>query len=127
MPRTRSILVVEDDGETRHALGELLTALFPECRVLMTESGEAALELVSRTSPSVVLLDLHLRGIHGFEFARRVRQLGPGAVPIVALTGDTSPDTVRRARAEGFAGYLVKPADAENLERAIASALSLAS
>ena len=124
MARTRSILVVEDDGDTRHALGELLTALFPEFRVLMTESGEAALQLVQRTRPSVVLLDLHLRGIHGFEFARQVRSLGPSAVPIVALTGDTSPDTVRRARAEGFAGYLVKPADADNLERAIASALS---
>lgn len=127
MAATRSILVVEDDSDTRHALGELLTALFPSCRVLMTESGEAALELVRRTRPSVVLLDLHLRGIHGFEFARRVRELSPTAVPIVALTGDTSPATVRRAETEGFAGYLVKPADADHLERAITSALNLAS
>jgi|SRR5512145_978567 len=127
MADPRSILVVEDDGDTRHALGELLTALFPEYRVLMTESGEAALELVRRTRPSVVLLDLHLRGIHGFEFARRVRGLDTPAVPIVALTGDTSPATVDRAQAEGFAGYLVKPAGAEHLERAIRSALRAAS
>jgi CheY-like chemotaxis protein len=120
---TRSILVVEDDGDTRHALGELLTALFPGYRVLMTESAEAALELVRRTRPSVVLLDLHLRGIRGFEFARKVRDLGPGAPPVVALTGDTSPDTVWRAQAEGFAGFLVKPADAVHLEQAITSAL----
>jgi len=63
-----SILVVEDDTDTRRALGELLTGLFPDSRVLMAESGEAALELIQRTRPSVVVLDLHLRGIQGFDF-----------------------------------------------------------
>ncbi|HEX7786125.1 MAG TPA: response regulator [Methylomirabilota bacterium] len=124
---TRSILVVEDDGDTRQVLGELLTGLFPDVRVLMAESGEAALELIRRTPPSVVLLDLHLRGIQGFEFARRVRDLSAGAVPIVALTGDASPATVSRAQAEGFAGYLVKPTDAGRLERALKSAMRPAS
>jgi len=68
------ILVVEDDTDTRQALGEYLTALFPDARVLMTESGENGLELAVRTRPTVVLLDLRLRGIHGFEFATRLRQ-----------------------------------------------------
>src|SRR5437016_14351137 len=66
------ILVVEDDSDTRRALGELLTLLFPGSRVLMAESGEAALELIRRTRPRVVLLDLHLGGIHGFDFAAHV-------------------------------------------------------
>jgi CheY-like chemotaxis protein len=111
------ILVVEDDTETRHALGEILTALFPGSRILMTESGEAGLELIRRTRPSVVLLDLNLRGIHGFEFAARVRGLdGSPAPPIVALTGDLSPATLMRAEALGFAGFLHKPADIDRLE-----------
>lgn len=111
------ILVVEDDTETRHALGEILTALFPASRILMTESGEAGLELIRRTRPSVVLLDLNLRGIHGFEFADRVRGLdGIPAPPIVALTGDLSPATLMRAEALGFAGFLHKPADIDQLE-----------
>ena len=111
------ILVVEDDTETRHALGEILTALFPGSRILMTESGEAGLELIRRTRPSVVLLDLNLRGIHGFEFADRVRGLdGTPAPPIVALTGDLSPATLMRAEALGFAGFLHKPADIDRLE-----------
>lgn len=111
------ILVVEDDTETRQALGEILTALFPASRILMSESGEAGLELIRRTRPSVVLLDLNLRGIHGFEFADRVRGLnvGPG-LPIVALTGDLSPATLMRAEALGFAGFLHKPADIDRLE-----------
>src|SRR5687768_6608771 len=111
------ILVVEDDTETRHALGEILTALFPASRILMTESGEAGLELIRRTRPSVVLLDLNLRGIHGFEFADRVRGLdGSPPPPIVALTGDLSPATLMRAEALGFAGFLRKPADIDRLE-----------
>jgi len=112
------ILVVEDDTETRQALGEILTALFPSSRILMSESGEAGLELIRRTRPSVVLLDLNLRGIHGFEFADRVRALNGGvpAPPIVALTGDLSPATLMRAEALGFAGFLHKPADIDRLE-----------
>ncbi|MGH7278239.1 MAG: response regulator [Candidatus Rokuibacteriota bacterium] len=111
------ILVVEDDGDTRQALGELLTAMFPGARVLMTESGETGLELAQRTRPSVVLLDLRLRGIGGFEFAERLRQFPSAAdVPIVALTGDMSADTLMRAEAAGFAAFLRKPADVDRLE-----------
>jgi len=110
------ILVVEDDSDTRRALGELLLLLFPGSRVLMAESGEAALELIRRTRPRVVILDLHLGGIHGFDFAARVAAMGDGRAPaIVALTGDVSPDTVKRAEAAGFAAFLRKPADAEIL------------
>src|SRR5436309_1240238 len=113
------ILVVEDDSDTRHALGELLTVLFPGSRVLMAESGEAALELIRRTRPRVVILDLHLGGIQGFDFASRVAAMSAGRPPaIVALTGDASPDTVGRAEAAGFAAFLRKPADADTLETA---------
>lgn len=111
------ILVVEDDTDTRRVLGELLTGLFPSTRVLMAESGEAALELIRRTRPSVVVLDLHLGGIQGFEFAARVAALkGAPPPPIVALTGDTSPATVRKAETAGFAAFLRKPADIDRLE-----------
>ncbi len=119
------IVVVEDDTETRQALGEILTALVPASRILMSESGEAGLELIRRTRPSVVLLDLNLRGIHGFEFADRLRGLnvGPGP-PIVALTGDLSPATLMRAEALGFAGFLHKPADIDRLETVLRPFLS---
>ena len=111
------ILVVEDDTDTRKVLGELLTGLFPTTRVLMAESGEAALELIQRTRPSVVVLDLHLKGIQGFDFAARIKALDDGPPPpIVALTGDSSPATLRRAESAGFAAFLRKPADIDRLE-----------
>lgn len=109
------ILVVEDDRDTRQALGEYLTALFPDARVVMTESGETGLELALRTRPTVVVLDLHLRGIQGFEFAERLRRHSGWEVPIVALTGDMSPDTLLQAEEAGFAAFLRKPADMDRL------------
>jgi CheY-like chemotaxis protein len=118
------ILVVEDDTDARHALGEYLTALFPEIRVVMTESGEAALELAVRTQPRIVLLDLRLRGMHGFEFAERFRETGhANGVAIVALTGDMSPDTLMKAEAAGFTAFLRKPADTDRLETVLRQVL----
>jgi CheY-like chemotaxis protein len=110
-------MVVEDDTDTRLALGEYLKVVFPEARILMSESGEAGLELARRTRPRVILLDLRLRGIGGFEFAERLRDHdGADGVAIVALTGDMSPDTLMKAEAAGFKAFLRKPADMDRLE-----------
>ncbi len=111
------IMVIEDDTDTRMAIGEYLKTVFPEARILMSESGEAGLELARRTRPRVVLLDLRLRGIGGFEFAERLRtEPGADGVAIVALTGDMSPDTLMKAEAAGFKAFLRKPADMDRLE-----------
>jgi len=111
-----AILVIEDDRDTRHALGECLANLFPDSRVMMSESAEAGLELARHSRPDVILLDLRLGGIHGFEFAERLRETVPVPIPIVALTGDMRPDTLMRAEAAGFAAFLRKPADIARLE-----------
>jgi CheY-like chemotaxis protein len=111
------IMVIEDDTDTRQALGEYLTTIFPDARILMSESGEAGLELARRTRPRVIVLDLRLRGIGGFEFARRMQdEGGADGVAIVALTGDMSPDTLMKAEAAGFKAFLRKPADMDRLE-----------
>jgi CheY-like chemotaxis protein len=111
------IMVVEDDTDTRMAVGEYLKTVFPEARILMSESGEAGLELARRTRPRVIVLDLRLRGIGGFEFADRLRhEPGADGVAIVALTGDMSPDTLMKAEAAGFKAFLRKPADMDRLE-----------
>ena len=111
------IMVVEDDTDTRQALGEYLKTVFPDARIVMSESGEAGLELARRTRPRVIVLDLRLRGIGGFEFAERLRERdGADGVAIVALTGDMSPDTLMKAEAAGFTAFLRKPADMDRLE-----------
>src|SRR5712691_5883555 len=119
------IMVVEDDTDTRQAIGEYLKTVFPEARIVMSESGEAGLELARRTRPRVIVLDLRLRGIDGFEFAERLRgQDGAEGVAIVALTGDMSPDTLVKAEAAGFTAFLRKPADMDRLEKVLRQLLA---
>jgi DNA-binding NarL/FixJ family response regulator len=98
-------------------LGEYLGGLFPDARVLMSECGEAGLELARRTGPRVVLLDLGSGGMHRFELAERLQCSDPaGGVAIVALTDDMSADTLISAEAAGFSAFLRKPADMNRLE-----------
>lgn len=112
----RSILLVEGDAETRRTLGDQLAELFPEARVLMTESGETGLELARRTWPSVVLLDLALRGMGAFQFTARLRRLASGAaVPIVGLDGDGESETPLQAEFAGLFGCLRKPVERSHL------------
>jgi CheY-like chemotaxis protein len=109
----RSILVVEADPEARRSIGDQLAELFPEARVLMTDSEETAIELARRTWPSVVLLDLELRGSGALRFTTRLRTLAAGTkVPIVALVPSPAGQAlilgVERA---GFAAFLFKPVE----------------
>jgi CheY-like chemotaxis protein len=107
-----TLLLIEDDPATRFVIGERLRAEFPDLRVIVAESGEAGLELAARTRPTIIVLDLHLRGIEGFEVARRIR--ATASVPIVLLTADARQDVRERALREGFEAFLLKP---EGLER----------
>lgn len=114
MASAPTVLVIEDDADNRFVLGERLRAELPDTRVIVAESAEGALELASRTRPTVIVLDLHLSRIEGFELARRLRAEAP-ATPIVALTGDTRPEVRERAAREGFAGFLTKPDGVDRL------------
>ncbi len=113
----RSILLVEADPEDRRSMGDQLAGLFPEARVLMTGSEETAIELARRTWPSVVLLDLELRGSDALRFTTRLRTLAAGAtVPIVALVPKTAgPASILDVETAGFAAFLTKPVDSSHV------------
>jgi len=109
-----TILLIEDDPDTRYVVSERLAADFPDARILAADSAEGGLELAARTRPAVIVLDLRLRGMEGFAFAQRARQL-TGNVPIVVLTGDDSPATRARAAREGLSAFLLKPTGIDEL------------
>jgi len=104
------VLVVEDSPVVRDYLVFLLQS-DPEIRNVATAaSGEEGLEQVSRRKPDVILMDIHLPGIDGFETTRRIMSTTP--VPIVVCTGSTSYDQVQtamRALEAGALAALQKP------------------
>jgi CheY-like chemotaxis protein len=116
-PRTLSIVVVEDDADSRDALSTLLE--LDGHRVAGAADGAEAIELARTKDPDVALIDIGLPGLDGFEVAHRIRR-GAGARPIlVALTGRGQPEDQRRALDAGFDAYLVKPVDPAELARLI--------
>jgi CheY-like chemotaxis protein len=117
-PRTLSIVVVEDDPDSRDALLTLLK--LDGHRVAAAADGPAALELARTKDPDVALIDIGLPGLDGYEVAHRIRRGAAAGRPIlVALTGRGQPEDERRALDAGFDAYLVKPVDPTELARLI--------
>jgi CheY-like chemotaxis protein len=79
-------------------------------RVAHARDGAAALAAAGEEAPDLVLMDLGLPDLDGWEAAKRLRALpGLSALPIVALSGSVRSSDRARARAEGFAGFIEKP------------------
>jgi CheY-like chemotaxis protein len=117
----RRVLIVDDDAEGREALRALLEVWGHQVEV--AENGERGLELTLKARPDVVLLDLGMPDLDGYEVARRIRAAPGGDKPfIVALTGWGRVEDHRRARAAGFDTYILKPADVDHLQALLASA-----
>ena len=112
----RRILVVDDEEDVARALVELLTLQGHEARA--EPDGPRALAAAAELAPEVVVLDLGLVGMDGYELGRKLRErLGAGLL-LVALTGFQD-DKARLAEA-GFDGHLLKPTPIETLYAMIA-------
>jgi signal transduction histidine kinase/ActR/RegA family two-component response regulator len=116
----RRVLVVDDNVEAAAMLAALLE--IKGHQVWVVGDGPAALEVALTYRPDVVLLDIGLPGMDGYEVARRLNEGSAAAegVLLVALTGYGQPDDHRRSREAGFHHHLVKPVDLELLEELLA-------
>lgn len=111
MPST--ILIVEDDADVRETVSELLRGA--GLRVLATDEGQKALEMMETWRPAVVLLDLSLAGMDGPEFrARQLRSPRLAGIPVVVMSG-RRPDPSLGADAT-----LQKPFSVEALQATLA-------
>ena len=114
MQQLLRILVVDDCADTTDSLTMLLQLWGHETRA--AREGRTALEVAAEFRPDVVLLDIGLPGMDGYEVARRLRQNGKVGRPmVIAVTGfGPDADHGRRYHA-GFDHYLLKPVDPEVL------------
>jgi CheY-like chemotaxis protein len=116
-PTGVSILVVDDNTDTAESLALLLRIHGYEVRVV--NDGPSALAEAAARLPCVVLLDINLPGMDGFETARLLRAQAGNSLRLVALTGCSREEDRRRGQEAGFDAYLIKPAEIEDLERAL--------
>jgi CheY-like chemotaxis protein len=114
------LLVVDDNRDAADSLAVLLELLGAE--VHLAYSGGEALQAVEACRPDVVLLDLGMPEIDGYEVARRIRERTGSVGPtLIALSGWGQEEDLRRTHEAGFDHHLLKPADLAALKRLLAS------
>ena len=118
VPARETVLVVDDSPE---ALGFLTEAMEAEGRtVLVASSGEAALRIVTRVTPDIILMDAIMPGMDGFETCRRLKAMAEVShVPVIFMTGLTETEHVVHALESGGVDYLSKPIDLDELRARI--------
>jgi PAS domain S-box-containing protein len=119
--RSRRVLVVEDNDDARESLRLLLESLGHH--VLEASDGPQGVALAVQHEPDVVLVDLGLPGVDGYEVARAIRASARGhATTLIAITGYGQAEDRRRSTEAGFDAHLVKPVSQTVLSSLMAAA-----
>jgi CheY-like chemotaxis protein len=109
-PVGRTVLLVEDNEDNRIIYSTVLRHL--GYTVVEALDGDQAIALARSVLPDVILMDISIPGVDGWEATRILRQdPGTKAIPIIALTAHALPDDRARATAVGFTSYLAKPVE----------------
>jgi len=112
------VLLIEDNADARRTLRQLLEQ--DGHRVDEDGDGLSGLARAEATRPDIILVDIGLPGMDGYELARRIRAQR-GAEPIlVAVTGYGQADDQRRSREAGFDAHLTKPVTPDHLAEVLA-------
>jgi signal transduction histidine kinase len=116
---TRRILVVDDNLDAAHSLATLLRLMGNDTRT--AHAGLEALEVAAAFRPHVILLDIGLPKLNGYEVSRQLRSEPWGTeILLIALTGFGQDEDRRMSKAAGFHRHLVKPVDYKTLAKLLA-------
>lgn len=116
----KRVLVVDDNRDSADTMAALLLARGHEVRTLY--DGQSVISIVAEYQPDVVLLDIGLPNINGYDLARHLRQTESSRhIVLAAVTGYGQDDDRRRVREAGFDHHLLKPLEPEALEKIIDS------
>ena len=115
------VFVVDDDPAVRSIICAILEPDYP---VDAFESAEACAAQLETTHPDLILLDINLPGMDGFQVKTRL-EADPVTrdIPVIAISANVLSETVTRGKTSGFHGYLTKPINIEQFVRAMSRAV----
>ncbi len=123
VPAASLILLADADADNRDLLSEILR--LENFRIAEASDGPNLVESAARLQPQLILTELRLRRLDGFEAARRLKaDPATAGIPIVALTGYTPQNLEEKAREAGIEQVLLKPIAPENLLAAVRRVLA---
>jgi PAS domain S-box-containing protein len=114
----RRVLVVDDNSDAAESLADLVRMLGHPVEVAF--DGPSAIAAAKTSRPDVVLCDIGLPGMDGYEVADALRAAGLDGLQLVAVSGYAQPEDVKRAIEAGFDAHVAKPCDPKQIERLLA-------
>ncbi|QEP44735.1 response regulator [Ectothiorhodospiraceae bacterium BW-2] len=121
---TKPILLIADDDEL---ITDLVVDIFDEFQTLVVNNGEAAIQAFNQRSPDLVLLDVNMPTIDGYEVCQQIKRSDAGArTPVLFLSGKKSGEDIFRGYDVGAAAYITKPFLVEDLYNKVKHELTLA-
>ena len=119
------LLLYVEDNPANLRLVEEIVGFRQDLRLLAAPDGHLGLQLARAHSPEIILMDLNLPGMSGFEVLKQLRaDAETAAIPVIALTANAMPRDIERGMAAGFHRYLTKPIDIDKFTEAINSTLA---
>jgi CheY-like chemotaxis protein len=113
--RSWLVLVVDDNQDAAESLAQLLRLSGHQVEVAY--NGMCALARVRTFHPEIVLCDLGLPELSGYDFAKAIRREQPRTIRLIAISGYAQPDDIRRSLEAGFDAHVAKPAKPADIER----------
>ena len=114
---TLRVLVVDDNKDAADTMSMMLK--LAGHRVVVAYDGPSALDMAYRNPPDVVLCDLGLPGMDGYQVARALRAGGPKGLRLIAISGYALPEDIERAIGAGFDSHVAKPPDPAEIMRQV--------
>ena len=124
--RLHTLLYVEDNPANLK-LVEQIIARHPDIRLLTAVNGNSGIEIARASQPDVILMDINLPGINGFEALKILRSDPATAhIPVIAISANAMPLDIERGLKAGFFSYLTKPIKVSEFMEALDVALKFA-
>lgn len=118
------ILLYVEDSRTNVSLVAQILKARPDIALMSAQTGEMGLELAQMHSPDIILLDINLPGMDGFEVLEQLRAHEKTSnIPVLALSAVDTAQNLQRGKEAGFLSYIVKPLDIKKFLHAIDDAL----
>lgn len=122
----KKILVIDDEPEIGKLVEQIVADNFPNCEVKVVYDGFTAGKLLSDYIPDLIILDIMLPGVNGFEVCQQIRHTPILAnVKILSVTGYDSPENIQKIKDCGANDYLAKPMDIKILKQKISELLDI--
>ncbi len=117
----RTALYVDDHALNRLVMEGVFSDL-PQWALVLAQDAQTCVDRIVASKPDLLLLDIHLDGLHGADLLQRVRGIpGCATIPAVAVSADGQPEDIEAARRAGFDDYWVKPLDPTRIRHTLAA------